>query len=97
MAIINKHNILVRPMFTEKSALSKEQNKYVFQVRPDASKIEIKKAIKELFNVNVLAVNTTNYQGKKKRVGKFEGTKPSWKKAVVTVKEGESIKFVEEA
>ena len=97
MAIVHKHNILVKPMLTEKSSLAKEENKYFFQVRPDASKIEIKKAIKELFKVDVTSVNTTNYQGKKKRLGKFIGKKPNWKKAIITLKEGESINFVEEA
>ncbi|MCP4482648.1 MAG: 50S ribosomal protein L23 [bacterium] len=94
---MHKHNILVRPIFTEKGALSKEQNKYVFQVNKDASKIEIKKAIKDLFNVDAISVNTANYQGKKKRVGRFVGKRADWKKAVATLSEGSSINLVEEA
>jgi len=75
MAIVSKNNILVKPIFTEKSSLLKEQNKYVLEVRTYATKIEIKKAVKDLFKVDVLSVNSLNYLGKNKRVGKFEGKK----------------------
>jgi len=94
MAIVDKHNILVKPIFTEKGSFLKEQDKYIFEVHRDASKIEIKKAIKELFKVDVVSVNTMHYEGKKKRVGKFEGKKPDWKKAIVTFKKDTAINFI---
>jgi large subunit ribosomal protein L23 len=97
MAILDKHNILVKPMFTEKSSFMKENNKYIFQVHKDASKIEIKKALKEIFNATAISVNTINYEGKKKRMGKFEGKRNDWKKAIVTFKKDSQINFIEEA
>ncbi|MBM4147438.1 MAG: 50S ribosomal protein L23 [Lentisphaerae bacterium] len=78
---------------TEKSAgLGEKQRKYFFRVAPDANKIEIKRAVEELFKVSVAEVNTMNYFGKKKRVrGPKYGRKPDWKRAVVTLKEGGKI------
>ncbi|HBG23376.1 MAG TPA: 50S ribosomal protein L23, partial [Peptococcaceae bacterium] len=69
--------------------LAQEQNKYVFFVDRSANKIEIRNAIEELFNVKVLAVNTMNVKGKKKRVGRYEGLTPMRKKAIVTLNEGD--------
>ncbi len=97
MAILNKHNILVRPLLTEKTSFMKENNKYLFEVHKDASKIEIKKALKDLFNVDAVSVNTINCLGKKKRMGRFEGQKSDWKKAIVTFKKDAKISFIEEA
>jgi large subunit ribosomal protein L23 len=97
MAIVDKHNILIKPVFTEKGSFLKEKDKYIFQVHKDASKIEIKKVLKEIFKADVVSVNTMNYQGKKKRVGKFEGKKSDWKKAIVTFKKDTAINFIEEA
>ena len=78
---------------TEKATLlSEKQNQYVFHVATDAGKIQIKQAIEKLFNKKVVAVNTTNYAGKKKRERRADfGRKPHWKKAIVTLKEGEKI------
>ncbi|MCK5707214.1 MAG: 50S ribosomal protein L23 [Candidatus Aureabacteria bacterium] len=88
------HVIVISPVISEKStALSEKQNKYVFKVDKKANKIEIRKAIEEIFKVSVTAVNTMNYMGKKKRVRKSEGKTASWKKAVVTLKEGQKIDF----
>ena len=97
MAILEKHNILVKPLFTEKGSFLKEKDKYIFQVHKDASKIEIKKVIKEIFKAEAVSVNTINCEGKKKRVGRFEGKKTDWKKAIVTFKKGTAINFIEEA
>lgn len=81
---------------TEKaSLLSEKQNKYVFRVSPRANKIQIKQAIQRLFGKTVTAVNTCNYAGKKKRERRADfGRKAHWKKAIVTLKEGEKIDLV---
>ena len=91
------HDIIIRPLVTEKAVnLAQEQNKYTFYVDRKANKIEIKNAIEELFNVKVLAVNTMNVNGKKKRVGRHEGMTPVRKKAVVTLSPNDKIDIFEE-
>lgn len=85
----NIHSIIIKPLITEKSAQFAPERKYFFQVRPDANKIEIRKAVESLFKVKVLKVNTLTVLGKNRRQGKFEGKAPDWKKAVVTLKEGQ--------
>ena len=83
-------------MITEKGTLLKSiGNQYLFHVDRRANKIEIKNAIEEIFNVQVTSVRTIRMPGKKKRMGRFEGKRPDWKKAVVTLKEGESIELFE--
>jgi large subunit ribosomal protein L23 len=90
------YNVLVGPMLTERGALLKEQeNKVLFKVAKSANKIEIKKAVEEIFKVKVERVATMNYKGKMKRMGKHEGKRPDWKKAIVTLKEGEKLDFIE--
>ena len=78
---------------TEKGTLlSEKENKYVFRVKPHANKLQIKDAIQRLFGKTVIAVNTCNYAGKKKRERTVAvGRKPHWKKAIVTLKEGDRI------
>jgi len=88
-------DVVIRPIITEKSTALREHNCYVFQVAPWANKIEIKKAVEELYKVTVLKVRTVNVRGKKKRLGRFEGKKPDWKKAICTLKEGDTIEFFE--
>lgn len=89
--------ILIRPLTTEKSTLLKEkQNQYVFEVHGAANKIEIKNTVEELFKVTVINVTTSWYCGKVRRLGKHQGKRSDWKKAVVTLKAGDTIKFVEE-
>jgi len=94
---MNEHfDIIQTASLTEKSSLLSEKlNKYVFRVSPHANKIQIKAAIEKLFNKKVVDVNTCNYAGKKKRqrTASF-GRKPHWKKAIVTLKEGEKIDLV---
>ena len=90
--------IMVKPLVTEKmTAITEKQNKFGFIVRPDANKIEIKKEVEALYNVNVVAVNTCKYAGKSKsrytRAGLIRGRKNAYKKAIVTLKEGETIDF----
>lgn len=81
---------------TEKSTLLTEKgNKYVFEVNPAANKVEIKQAIESLFQKKVVSVNTANYAGKKKRERRADfGRRPHWKKAIVTLKEGEKLDLV---
>jgi len=88
-------DIIQTVCLTEKATLlSDSLNKYVFRVHPDANKIEIRQAIEKLFKKTVVAVNTCNYTGKKKRerTAAF-GRKPHWKKAIVTLKEGDKIEL----
>jgi large subunit ribosomal protein L23 len=81
---------------TEKSTvLTEKGNKYVFEVNPAANKVEIKQAIESLFQKKVVSVNTANYAGKKKRERRADfGRRPHWKKAIVTLKEGEKLDLV---
>jgi len=83
-------------ILTEKATmLAETQNKYVFRVSPDANKKQIKEAIEILFKKTVVAVNTANHAGKKKRERRADfGRKPHWKKAVVTIKKGEKLDLV---
>jgi len=88
--------IILRPLVTEKSTdLRVKEDKYAFEVDLKANKPEIKKAIEELFKVNVVGVHTMIVHGKVKRMGRFEGKRPNWKKAIVSFKKGEKIDFFE--
>jgi len=90
------YSVLKRPLITEKSNLMKDElNQIAFEVDRRANKIEIKEAVKKLFNVHVIKVHTFNMLGKRKRMGRSEGKKSDWKKAIVTLKEGERIDFFE--
>ena len=91
-----KRTILIKPLVTEKIAnLQESQNKVAFVVDSGANKIEIRKAVETKFKVKVKKVATVNLMGKTKRMGKFQGRRPDWKKAVVTLQEGFKIDFVE--
>lgn len=87
--------IIIKPVVTEKSVDLMQENKYCFRVAKDANKIEIKNAIEEIFKVTVVNVNTVNVHGKMKRMGRTQGKTASWKKAVVTLREGDSIEVFE--
>lgn len=91
------HEIIRRPLIlTEKGERQKEeQNKIAFEVALKANKIEIQKAVEKLFNVNVVDVNTLVMRGKPARVGRRFDKRPNWKKAIVTLKEGDTIEFFE--
>jgi large subunit ribosomal protein L23 len=84
-------DLILKPIVTEKATLLLEQNKYVFDVVLKASKPQIKDAIEALFDVKVVKVNTIRPPRKKKRVGRFVGYKPLYKRAIVTLAEGDSI------
>jgi large subunit ribosomal protein L23 len=90
-------DILQRPVITEKATRQMEQNKFVFDVVPKATKTDIKAAIEVVFSVKVVRVDTYNPPRKKKRVGRFAGYKPQYKRAIVTVAEGQSIPLFPEA
>jgi large subunit ribosomal protein L23 len=88
--------VIQRPVITEKSTIEREQQNIVtFAVHPDANKHEIRRAVEELFSVKVLEVRTTRMRGKERRVGKFVGDRPSWKKARVRLRSGDTIEFFE--
>lgn len=80
---MNSHDIIIRPVLSEKSFDGISDKKYTFIVHKDANKIEIKKAVEEVFGVTVAKVNTVNVTGKLKRRGRTEGRRPSYKKAIV--------------
>jgi len=92
------HQIIKRPLITEKSTRLKEaENQIAFVVDSQANKVQIRQAVEKLFKVKVEAVRTMNQVGKRKRIGRFVGWKSDWKKAIVTLKEGERIEFFEGA
>ena len=86
-------DIIIAPVITEKSAHQAEQNVYTFKVASSANKIEIKKAIEAAFGVKVEKVNTLNTKSKSKRVGRYTGKTKTYKKAFVTLKDGETIEL----
>ncbi len=93
---MNVYDIIKRPIITEQSMAEGELKKYTFEVDRNANKIEIAKAVEEIFGVKVAKVNTMNYDGKKKRVRYVAGRRPNWKKAVVRLTEdSKTIEFFE--
>ena len=87
------HEIIIRPIVSERSYSEMEQNKYTFEVHKDANKYQIKDAVEEIFGVKVVRVNTLRVKPKTKRVRYVAGQTRSWKKAVITVAEGDSIEI----
>lgn len=89
-------DIIIKPVVSEKSMqLMQDNNTYSFRVAKSANKIEIKQAIRDIFNVEVVNVNTLNVRGKKRRLGRNEGKRPDWKKAMVKLAEGDEIEIFE--
>ena len=87
-----RESVLIIPVITEKSTFIKETKRTVaFKVLRDANKIEIKDAVEKIFKVKVESVRTANFHGKKRRQGRYTGRRPDWKKAYVTLKEGEKM------
>ena len=94
--MIDPRDIIIRPILTEKSLrLQKEANAYVFEVRRDANKPQIKKAVEDLFKVKVVKVSTINLKGKPRRRYRAVGRTRSFKKAIVFLKEGDTIRLFE--
>jgi large subunit ribosomal protein L23 len=91
----NPRDIIFRPVVTEKSTAVMQDNKYTFIVDLKANKIEIRKAIEEIFKVKVTGVNTVRVMGKTKRMGRSVGKRPDYKKAIVSLAEGQRIEFFE--
>jgi len=92
------YSVIKKPLFTEKgSNLKESQNKILVEVARDANKLEIKSALEEIFKVKVDKVSTINIDGKWKRQGKSIGKRPDRKKAIVTLKKGEKLDFIEGA
>ncbi|ADU20601.1 50S ribosomal protein L23 [Ruminococcus albus] len=89
----NAHDIIIKPIITEDSMDRLADKKYTFQVAKDANKIEIAKAIEEIFDVKVAKVNTISVKGKEKRMGRYTGFRPDWKKAIVTLEGEKTIEF----
>lgn len=90
------YDILIKPLLTEKmTALKESENRVSFVVDKRTNKIEVKKAVEEAFKVKVASVNVMNLLGKKKRLGKFAGKRPDWKKAIITLKKGEKLELFE--
>jgi len=88
---MNAHDVIIRPIVSEKSYDLMEQNRYTFEVAKDAKKEQIAQAVTEVFGVTVLKVNTMNVSGKPRRLRYNKGLSRSWKKAIVTVKAGDTI------
>lgn len=95
----NLHNVVRRPLVTEKSTNAKAQtNRYVLEVNANVNKLEIKEAIEKMFKVTVLSVNTATLPGKFRRMGRaIGGYRADWKKAYVKLKAGQEIRYVEES
>jgi len=90
------HRTIVRPLITEKSSAAyQDRGEYTFEVHPDATKPQIRSAIEQLFGVKVTGVWTSNVRGKEKRMGKTVGHRPNWKKAIVTLRDGDTIEIFE--
>jgi large subunit ribosomal protein L23 len=93
---MDPRKIIKMPLVSEKSTnLRADQNKYVFRVEKKANKLQIKRAVEELFKVRVEDVTTMVIHGRPKRLGRFEGRRPDWKKAIVKLKKGEAIELFE--
>ena len=92
---MNKFDVLIRQIITEKTTLLMQENKYTFQVPLTANKVEIRKAVESIFNVKVEKVATIRVLGKTKRMGRTMGKRSDYKKAIVTLKAGETIELFE--
>jgi len=98
MAELSVYSTLVRPVISEKGTMLGEQGKYLFEVAPDANKMQIKQAVEQVFadrNINVVAVNVLRVPGKMRRLGRHQGMTRTWKKAIVTLREGQRLDLFE--
>jgi len=92
---MDARDIILKPIISEKAHAAMGEGKYTFRVRLDANKVQIKEAIEEIYKVTVTDVRTLRAHGKVRRVGKFVGRRSDWKKAIVQLKEGDSITIFE--
>ncbi len=88
-------DIIVKPVITEKSMAMMGENKFTFVVHRNANKVQIRKAVEEIFKINVVSVYTMNMDGKRRRVGVHVGRRSDWKKAIVKIADGQRIDFFE--
>jgi large subunit ribosomal protein L23 len=94
--MITLQDVVVRPLITEKAERNREANRsFAFEVHREATKIQVKQAVEKLFNVHVITVRTAVARGKNKRVGRSIGRRSNWKKAFVTLKDGDTIALFE--
>lgn len=91
---INKDQVIIRPHLTEKATQLNQAGQYVFQVHPKANKMEVSQAIQRIFKVKPVSVRVIFLPGKKRRLGRSEGRRPGYKKAIVQLKKGESIELL---
>ncbi len=89
------HDVILRPVLSEKALSTVEQGKYAFYVHPKANRTQIKDAIEIVFDVNVVKINVSNVRGKVKSLGRYSGRRPERKKALVTLAEGQRIQELE--
>ena len=94
--MLSGHQILVRPIVTEKNTMLNEVGKYTFEVLQTANKIEIKRAVETIFKVKVVTVRTQNMHGKVKRLGRSVGRRPDWKRAIVTLAKDQTIELFDQ-
>ena len=92
---MDARDILIKPIVTEKTTALMEERKDTFRVPLAATKVEIRQAVEQIFKVKVQAVNTMRYEGKMKRLGRTQGRRSDWKKAIVTLRPGETIELFE--
>lgn len=93
--MLHPQDVIIRPVVTEKSTRLMAENKYTFLVHPQATKVDIRRAVEELFHVTVLKVNTLKVRGKRRRFWRHVGRTPDRKKAIVTLKPGDKIEIIE--
>lgn len=94
---LHPNEVILAPVVSEKSYALIEQNKFSFKVHKDAHKTQVRQAVEQLFDVKVIGVNILKVQAKPKRRGLFKGERPGWKKAIVQLREGDTIEFFEGA
>jgi len=92
---MHPYQVVKRPLITEKATIMKERNKYAFEVTKAANKQQIKEAVEAAFKVNVVKVTVMSVPGKMRRIGRRQALTPVWKKAVVTLEQGQKIEFFE--
>ncbi|PJA77771.1 MAG: 50S ribosomal protein L23 [Nitrospirae bacterium CG_4_9_14_3_um_filter_51_5] len=95
---MNPHDVLIRPLLTEKiTAMREIKNAIAFSVHRQATRIDIRRAVEKVFSVKVASVNVMNVRGKKKRQGRFTGKRSNWRKAFITLEKGEKVELYESA
>ena len=92
---MTSHDVVMRPVMSEKAVMGIADNKYAFYVHPKSNRTQIKDAIEQVFGVDVVKINLVNVKGKVKSLGRYSGRRPARKKAIVTLKEGQRIQELE--